>query len=248
MSGGISPPYLPLFPAHYFFIRLITSRSETQPLTHEGLEGGKLSNAVRSSWTDWKEMQRGKQGDNQGDRFPGALCWRWQYQAPLAHAQLCAASAFQLHWKSDFPVCQTLNPKGIYWNPGGKTLDEPHPTNNIGHFYNHSPGVGSVPAEAYIHQDCGALFTSQPTHLCILVLFLVLLMCGELCQFKKLVWLKTKRAGEGKRGEKRESENHKFIKGKTCFHLETSLYLTAFLVWIPLEQPNPGMMLKPLIW
>jgi len=49
MSGGISPPYLPLFPAHYFFIRLITSRSETQPLTHEGLEGGKLSNAVRSS-------------------------------------------------------------------------------------------------------------------------------------------------------------------------------------------------------
>lgn len=51
MSGGISPSYLLLFPAHYFFIRLITSRSETWALTHEGLKEGKLSNAVRPIWT-----------------------------------------------------------------------------------------------------------------------------------------------------------------------------------------------------
>lgn len=138
MSGGISSPYLPLFPAHYFFIRLITSRSETRALTHEGPEGRKLSNGVRSSWTDWREMQRGERGDNRRDGFPGAPHWKWQDPAPLAHAQLCTASASQLHWKYDFPVCQTLNPKGIYWYPSGKTLNKQRPANNIGLFYNHS--------------------------------------------------------------------------------------------------------------
>lgn len=52
MSGGIYSPYLPVFPAHYFFIRFITSRFETWALTHKGLEGGKLSDAVRPIWTD----------------------------------------------------------------------------------------------------------------------------------------------------------------------------------------------------
>lgn len=139
MSRGISPPYLPLFPAHYFFVRLISSRSESRALTHKGLEGAKLSNAVRPIWTDWREMQRGEWGDNWRDRFPGALLWKWQDQAPLAHAQLCTASTFRLHGKNHFAVCQTLNPKGIYWHPGGKTLKQQSPTKTNILFYNHSP-------------------------------------------------------------------------------------------------------------
>lgn len=200
MSGGTSPS-LPLFPAHYFFIRLISSRSETRALTHGSLEGGKLSSTVRPSWTDWREIQRGKWDDSQRAGFS----WGPELEvAGSGFSSTCSA----LHSSSiSAPLGMMILQYTKRDLPKSHKEDFKWVTSNKQFclFYDHSPGQERVLLQLKTPLSRTAVLCSLPILQFCVFLSPSLCLLEKLCQFKELVWLEIKRAGGAeKAGRERE--------------------------------------------